>query len=181
MVVHNRQNYIKWVPILVAPLLTASFLAVEKGTEAHSPHTWSFTALSRFQTNAWPKVIWYRSKVHVERGLVVHDRAEFRSSNKQSSYGKSEKSLPDKKNSMNFYESDNLVQYPQKSVSRPQFSKKNLLHVFSPYSLNTNLPLFSCECQQRVSKYFIFCIADKNFVFIADFVLMLATCLVSFI
>jgi len=40
---------------LVAPLLTASFLDVEKGTEDHSSHTWSSTALIRFQTNAWPK------------------------------------------------------------------------------------------------------------------------------
>ena len=61
------------------------------------------------------------------------------------------------------------------------FSKKNLMHVFSPYSLNKNLPFFSFECQQRVSKYFIFRVVNKNLVFSADFVLMLATCLASFI
>jgi len=181
MVVHNRQNCTKWVRILVAPLLTASFLDVEKGTGAHSPHTWSSTALSRFQTNAWQKVIWYRSKVHVEKGLVVHERAKFRSSKKQSSYGKSEKSLPVQKIQWIF--TNLIIYYSIHKIYSLGLtsSKKNLPHVFSPYSLTKNLPLYSYECQQRVSKYFIFRIADKHLVFIVDFVLMLANCLTSFI
>ena len=177
MAVHNRQNYIKWVRILVAPILTASFLDVEKGLKLihrthghplHSVDSMPMLGRSKKQSTRWKRLSfpW--------QGRIPQFRiAEF--------LRKVWKIPPCPKNSMNFYKSDNLLQYPQQSVSRPLIQQEESNARFLALFIEQKFTITLLWVPTKGIQIFYLLYCWQILIFTANFFLMLATCLASFI